>query len=104
MRLTERLMWLFGIVFAIAFGFEDFIWCLVFIIILCIVIIFAIIFEGFRFFQWFFLIVFIPQCFLVFMGEYNIIAEIILCVVIFIGILSSLMYGEANFNRLYLTG
>ena len=38
------------------------------------------------------------------MGEYNIIAEIILCVVIFIGILSSLMYGEANFNRLYLTG
>ena len=48
MRLTERLMWLFGIAFAIAYGFEDFIWCLVFIIILAIVIIVAIFVEGFR--------------------------------------------------------
>ena len=60
MRLTERLMYLFGIAFAIAYGFEDFIWCLVFIIILAIVLTVGIIVEGYRLFQWLFLIVFIP--------------------------------------------
>ena len=104
MRVTERLMYLFGIAFAIAYGFEDFIWCLVFIIILSIVLIAGIIIEGFRLFQWIFLLVFIPQCFLVFMGEYNLIAEIFLCIVIFLGILMTLLFGEGNFNRLKLSG
>ena len=38
------------------------------------------------------------------MGEYNLIAEIILCVVIFLGILVTILFGEANFERLKLTG
>lgn len=104
MRLTERLMYVFGIAFAIAYGFESFIWCIVFIVILSVVLIAGMIYEGFRFFQWIFLIVFIPQCFLVFMGEYNLIAEIILCLVILCGILSSILFGEATFDRLKLTG
>ena len=49
MRVTEWLMYLFGIAFAIAYGFEDFIWCLVFIVLLAIVIIVGVIYEGFRF-------------------------------------------------------
>lgn len=38
------------------------------------------------------------------MQEYNIVAEIILCTVIFFGILTAILYGEANFNRVTLTG
>ena len=38
------------------------------------------------------------------MGEYNLIAEIVLCTVIFFGILMTILFGEANFNRLILTG
>ena len=38
------------------------------------------------------------------MGEYNLIAEIILCLVIFLGILFTILFGEANFNRVVLTG
>lgn len=38
------------------------------------------------------------------MGEYNLIAEIFLCIVIFFGILVTILFGEANFNRLVLTG
>ena len=104
MRLTERLMYVFGIAFAIAYGFESYTWCLFFIVIVTVTLIAGIIYEGYRIFQWIFLIVFIPQCFLVFMGEYNIIAEIILCTVIFLGILTTIIYGEANFDKLKLTG
>lgn len=104
MRLTERLMYVFGIAFAIAYGLEDLTWCVVFIIALSIVLIAGVLFEGFRFFQWIFLIVFIPQCVLVYFGEYNLIAEIILCLVIFLGILNNIVFGEADFSRLKLTG
>lgn len=97
-------MYLFGIAFAIAYAFEDFLWCCVFMVVLALVLLAGIIYEGFRIFQWLFLIVFIPQCFLVFMKEFNLIAEIILCLVIFFGILATILYGEGDFDRLVLTG
>jgi hypothetical protein len=77
---------------------------LVFIFAISVTLVAGILYEGLRFFQWLFLIVFIPQCFLVFMGEYNLIAEIILCVVIVLGILTTILFGESNFERVKLTG
>ena len=50
MRLTERLMYVFGIAFAIAYGLENFIWCIVFIVALTVILTAGIIFEGLRFF------------------------------------------------------
>ena len=60
MRLTERLMYFFGIAFAIAYGFESYTWCLVFMVVVAAVLPIGILYEGFRFMQWVFLIVFIP--------------------------------------------
>lgn len=39
-----------------------------------------------------------------FLEEYNIVAEVIFCTILFFGILVSILYGEGNFNRLELTG
>jgi len=38
------------------------------------------------------------------MGEYNLIAEIILCLVIFAGILITILFGEGDFAKVKLTG
>ena len=38
------------------------------------------------------------------MGEYNIVELVILCTVIFIGVLVWIIWGEANFDRVILTG
>ena len=50
MRLTERLMYVFGIAFAIAYGFESYTWCLFFMVIVSVTLIAGIIYEGYRFF------------------------------------------------------
>lgn len=104
MRLTERLMYFFGVGLAVAFALEELIWCIVFAALVFCTIIAGCIYDGFRLFQWLFIIVFIPQCLLIGFQEYNMVAEIIFCTVLFFGILVLFIYGEGNFNRVELKG
>jgi len=60
MRLTERLMFIFGAGLAVVFALELYLYCLIFCALILITIIVALFTEGFRIFQWLFVIVFIP--------------------------------------------
>lgn len=104
MRLTERLMFIFGAGLAVVFALELYIYCLVFCALILITIIVAIFTEGFRIFQWLFVIVFIPQVLLVFMEEYNIVALIIFSTVVFFGLITPIFYGDSNFSLVELSG
>ena len=104
MRISERLMYLLGIALAITYGLEEFLWSFILVCLILIVIIVGAAFEGLRFFQWIFIIAFIGQIILVIMDVFSLIALAIYCTFLGIAILCSIIFGEANFNRVSMTG
>ena len=104
MRISERLVYAFGVGLAITYGLEEFLGSFVLVILILITAIVGAIVEGVRFFQWLYYIAFIPQIVLVVMDVYSLIALGIYCTFLGIAILASIFFGETNFNRLKMNG
>jgi hypothetical protein len=104
MRISERLMYLLGIALAITYGLEEFLWSFVLVCVILIVIIVGAAFEGLRFFQWIFIIAFIGQIILVIMDVFSVVALAIYCTFLGLAILCSIIFGEANFNNVEMSG
>ena len=58
MRITEPLIYILGVALAITYYLEEFVWCLLLVILIIATVILAAIFDGIRFFQWIFLVAF----------------------------------------------
>jgi hypothetical protein len=97
-------MYLLGIALAITYGLEEFLWSFVLVCVILIVIIVGAAFEGLRFFQWIFIIAFIGQIILVIMDVFSVVALAIYCTFLGLAILCSIIFGEANFNNVEMSG
>lgn len=104
MRISERLMYLLGIALAITYGLEEFLWSFILVCLILVVIIVGAAFEGLRFFQWIFIVAFIGQIVLVIMDVFSYIALAIYCSFLGIAIICSIIFGEATFDRVKMTG
>jgi len=104
MRITEKLMYFLGACLAVTYGLELWLWSFIFVLLILLVIILGAIFEGIRFFQWIFIVAFIGQVILVIMDTFSYIALGIYCVFLLTAIILTLIWGEANFDRVKLSG
>ena len=104
MRISERLMYLLGIALAITYGLEEFLWSFILVCLILVVIIVGAAFEGLRFFQWIFIVAFLGQIILVIMDVFSLIALGIYCTFLGFSIICSIIFGEANFDRVKMTG
>lgn len=104
MRIFERLMYLFGVALAVAYGLEEFLACFILVCLILVVTFIGAIVEGIRFIQWIYLVAFIPHIVLIVMDVYHLAALIIYCCFLAFAIIITIIYGEANFSRLKLVG
>lgn len=104
MRIWERLVYLLGVALAFTYGFELFVWSFLVVCMITVTTFLGAMLEGIRFSQWVYLVAFIPHIVLIIMDVYSIIALIIYCCFLSFAIISSFIFGEANFNLLKLIG
>ena len=114
MRLSERLLYIFGLC-QVMFQFIDNNYIQIdseevqvynfFIMGICfITLMWGGALEGIRFQQWIFIVTFIVYSVLIMLQVYSNVAIIIYLIVILISILNIAFFGEANFNALEMVG
>ena len=104
MRVSELLLYFFGVCLAFTYGFELFLWSFILVILILLTAFIGALIEGIRFFQWVFLVGFTGQIVLVVMDVYSIIALVIYCLFLGFAIIATLVYGWGDFSKLKMRG
>lgn len=104
MRIFERLMYLFGCSLAILYFYEMYLWCYINAAVIVTLTVIGGMYEGIRYPQWLFLLGFTAHLVLICLNVYNIFALIIYCTFLAFAIGMTIMFGEANLDRIKIDG
>ena len=104
MRVSEFLLYLFGVCLAFTYGFQLFLWSFIFVLLILLTAFIGALIEGIRFFQWVFLVGFTGQIILVIMDVYSIIALVIYCLFLGFSILATIIFGWGDFAKMEMRG